>query len=83
MGRRAMARCVLLAAVCVAACLPHPDAQAEERSMKTRPADRKRLHVWEKVEITLTASVDRGNPYTDVEVWVDLTGPGFKKRWFF
>ena len=48
--------------------------------------------VWEKVEIVLRAephgvgephSVGEGeyaNPYTDVEVWVDLEGPGFRKR---
>jgi hypothetical protein len=37
-------------------------------------------HVWEKVEITLQASASYGNPYTDVEVWADLEGPGFKRR---
>lgn len=37
-------------------------------------------HVWEKVEITLVAEADYANPYTDVEVWVDLTGPGFERR---
>ena len=36
--------------------------------------------VWEKVEITLQADKVSANPYKDVEVWVDLTGPGFKKR---
>ena len=38
------------------------------------------LHPWEKVEITLTAERDYDNPYTEVEVWVDLKGPGFEKR---
>lgn len=38
------------------------------------------VHVWEKQEITLTASQAFPNPYTDVVVWVDLTGPNFKKR---
>src|SRR5579872_6511009 len=38
------------------------------------------LHVWEKQELTLTAARLSGNPYTDVTVWVDLTGPTFKKR---
>jgi len=37
-------------------------------------------HVWEKVEITLQASASYQNPYTDVEVWADLEGPGFKRR---
>jgi hypothetical protein len=37
-------------------------------------------HVWEKVEITLLAERSYENPYTDVEVWVDLEGPGFEKR---
>jgi hypothetical protein len=37
-------------------------------------------HVWEKVEITLEASLRYDNPYTDVRVWVDLEGPGFSKR---
>jgi hypothetical protein len=36
--------------------------------------------VWEKVEITLTASHSFPNPYTDALVWVDLSGPGFNKR---
>jgi len=37
-------------------------------------------HVWEKVEIALHAIGAHANPYTDVEVWVDLKGPGFEKR---
>lgn len=37
-------------------------------------------HVWEKQEITLTSPRAFANPYTDVTVWVDLTGPGFSKR---
>jgi hypothetical protein len=37
-------------------------------------------NVWEKVEITLHANGSYENPYTDVEVWVDLKGPGFDKR---
>jgi len=37
-------------------------------------------HVWEKAEITLHANSSYENPYTDVEVWVDLKGPGFEKR---
>src|SRR5260370_41443758 len=36
--------------------------------------------VWEKQELTFTASRDFPNPYTDATVWVDLTGPNFSKR---
>jgi hypothetical protein len=38
------------------------------------------VHVWQKVEITLHSEKDYDNPYTQVEVWVDLKGPGFEKR---
>ena len=38
------------------------------------------VHVWEKQELTFTASQSFANPYTDVTVWVDLSGPGFQKR---
>ena len=38
------------------------------------------VHVWEKVEITLAADKTPANPYTDATVWVDLEGPGLKKR---
>ena len=37
-------------------------------------------HVWEKIEITLKAKRAYENPYTQVEVWVDLRGPGFDQR---
>ena len=37
-------------------------------------------HLWEKTEIVLHARTKFDNPYTDVVVWVDLEGPGFKKR---
>ena len=40
----------------------------------------KPVHVWEKVDITLTARNLYNNPYKDVTVWVDLKGPGFEKR---
>jgi hypothetical protein len=40
----------------------------------------KQHHVWEKVEITLTAQSDYANPYTAVDVWLDLRGPGFEGR---
>ena len=38
------------------------------------------VHVWEKQELTLTSARSFPNPYTDATVWVDLTGPNFKKR---
>src|SRR5690348_12578546 len=38
------------------------------------------VHIWEKQEATLTAARSYPNPYTDVTVWVDLSGPGFRKR---
>ncbi|MHC4325739.1 MAG: apiosidase-like domain-containing protein, partial [Planctomycetota bacterium] len=38
------------------------------------------VHVWEKVEITLHTEKHYDNPYTEVEVWIDLEGPGFEKR---
>ena len=37
-------------------------------------------HVWEKVEITFHAERHYDNPYTEVEVWIDLEGPEFEKR---
>ncbi len=44
------------------------------------PAAQSAVRVWQKVEITLEAQRDYDNPYTEVEVWVDLEGPGFAKR---
>jgi len=38
------------------------------------------VHVWEKNELTLTSARSFANPYADVTVWVDLTGPSFRKR---
>jgi len=38
------------------------------------------VHVWEKVELSFTAERTYENPYTDVEMWVDLAGPGFARR---
>ena len=35
---------------------------------------------WETVEITLEGERTYANPYNDVDVWVDLEGPGFRKR---
>ena len=33
------------------------------------------IHVWQKHEITLKAEKTYSNPYTEVELWVDLKGP--------
>ena len=38
------------------------------------------VHVWEKQELSFTSSGSYANPYTDVIVWVDLSGPHFHKR---
>lgn len=40
------------------------------------------IHVWETYEVRLKAKNRYDNPYTDVMVWADLEGPGFKKRVF-
>lgn len=45
-------------------------------------ADASPARVWEKRELTFTAERPYANPYTDVVVWVDLSGPGFRKRIF-
>ena len=45
-----------------------------------KPARTESHHVWEKIDIVLQADSAFANPYTDVQVWVDLEGPGFKNR---
>jgi hypothetical protein len=37
-------------------------------------------NVWEKQELTFAAAHSYQNPYTEVTVWVDLSGPNLKKR---
>jgi hypothetical protein len=37
-------------------------------------------HVWDIQEITLAAARDYANPYADVECWVELEGPDFRRR---
>jgi hypothetical protein len=37
-------------------------------------------HTWEKLEITLHAQNQHDSPYTEVEVWLDLKGPGVARR---
>ncbi len=36
--------------------------------------------VWEVQEIRLATARDYANPYVEVECWVELEGPGFRKR---
>ena len=38
------------------------------------------VHVWELQEITLRAANEYANPYVDVDCWIELEGPNFKKR---
>jgi hypothetical protein len=38
------------------------------------------IHVWEMKEIKFKSEKSYVNFYTDVELWVDLKGPGFSKR---
>ena len=38
------------------------------------------VHVWEMQEITLASARDYANPYVEVECWVDLEGPDFRRR---
>ena len=42
--------------------------------------NKEKLHTWEMFEITLLASKEYSNCYTDVTCWVELEGPGFSKR---
>lgn len=38
------------------------------------------IHVWETQEITFQAARDYANPYTEVDCWIELEGPGFARR---
>ena len=38
------------------------------------------IHVWEKIELSFSAEKTYADSYNDVDVYVDLTGPGFSKR---
>ena len=40
----------------------------------------KKIHPWQMQEIILLAEKQYENYYTDVDVWVQLKGPGFDKR---
>jgi len=39
-----------------------------------------KIHVWQKIEIEFNAKNEYDNPYQEVDVWVQLEGPGFDKR---
>jgi hypothetical protein len=39
-------------------------------------------HPWQTIELEFVAEREYDNPYCDVEIWVDLTGPDFEKRIF-
>ncbi|HMG92704.1 MAG TPA: DUF5060 domain-containing protein [Chryseolinea sp.] len=38
------------------------------------------VHVWELSEVRLQSEKEYANPYTDVDVWIELDGPEFTKR---
>lgn len=38
------------------------------------------MRIWEKQEVVLRSAGSHENPYMDVDVWIDLKGPGFDKR---
>jgi hypothetical protein len=40
------------------------------------------MKIWKVEELSLIASESYDNPYMDVDVWIDLKGPGFEKRVF-
>ena len=47
--------------------------------MKQHPQTHQ-LHTWEKIELSFEARNQYANPYTEVDVWVELKGPGFARR---
>jgi Protein of unknown function (DUF4038)/Domain of unknown function (DUF5060)/Putative collagen-binding domain of a collagenase len=38
------------------------------------------VRLWQRLEVVLEAHRSYANPYTEVEVWADLEGPGFARR---
>jgi len=38
------------------------------------------VKLWQTVELEFTSEQDYTNPYTEVEVWIQLTGPNFNKK---
>jgi hypothetical protein len=47
---------------------------------KENGAHRNQIHAWETQDIVLFAEKTYQNYYTDVDMWVQLKGPGFDKR---
>ena len=45
-----------------------------------QPINAREIHTYEKVEVILTSAHTYANPYKNVDVWVNLTGPGFKEK---
>jgi hypothetical protein len=44
----------------------------------------KTIHTWETVELNFTSEEHYENPYKDVDIWIELKGPGFEKKvWGF
>ena len=74
-------RAALLVAVALACAAGAQPVKPKEKAVASKATARgKAVRVWEKIEITLTAGRDYANPYTDVDVWVEWRGPGFRKR---
>ena len=46
----------------------------------TTTAQQKKIHPWEMQEIVFLAEKTYDNYYTDVDMWIQLKGPGFDKR---
>ncbi len=70
MSKAVMNLCLAYGLLCASLILQVPIALGQPQSP----------HVWEKIEITLQSQRRWENPYTDVQVWVDLKGPDFDKR---
>jgi hypothetical protein len=47
---------------------------------KLVPGEAVRVTTWDGVELELTAGKAYRDPYSEVEVWADLSGPGFGRR---
>ncbi len=43
-------------------------------------ANAREIRVWTMKELSFTADLAYENPYVEVDIWVDLKGPGFEKR---
>ena len=63
-----------VAILCSALTLLSLSSRAEAR---LQPGE---VHVWQVQEITLAASRDYANAYAEVDCWVDLEGPDFRRR---